>query len=121
MYEITYYSSAKPGLKATDISAILETAHVFNEINGITGCLVYYKNQFIQVLEGKKEVVEDLLSRIKNDSRHAHLFVLAEAEKAERTFLLGKGSTAPYGQLYELGRITYPKQHLSFRLHQKIP
>lgn len=86
IYEITYYSSAKAGLEKADITAILDTAKDFNAKNEITGCLVHYKHQFIQVLEGEKAVVEKLLSRIKNDRRHSHLYVISQAEKEERTF-----------------------------------
>jgi hypothetical protein len=86
MYEITYYSLAKSGLTADDISHILKTSRTYNAQNGITGCLLYHKNQFIQILEGEKKTIGNLFSSIKRDARHTNVFVLAESEKEERAF-----------------------------------
>ncbi len=86
MFEITYYSLARPGLSSQDISNILKTAREFNAKEGLTGCLLSYKDQFIQVLEGEKAIVTQLLNRIKQDPRHSNLFVMAESEKEARSF-----------------------------------
>ena len=86
MYEVTYYSLAKPTLGADDIAAILKTAREHNARNNITGCLLFHHNQFLQILEGEKQVVEKLLSKIKNDSRHSYLYILADGNKEKRTF-----------------------------------
>ena len=86
MYEITYYSIAKPNLTTDEIEAILHLARVFNAKHGITGCLLFHKNQFIQILEGERVVLDGLLAKIKSDPRHSTIYVLAESEKETRTF-----------------------------------
>ena len=86
MYELTYCSLAKPGIMANDISAILKTAQKNNEKNQITGCLLYYNHEFLQVLEGKKDIVRSVQARIAKDARHSNVRILAEGEKEERTF-----------------------------------
>ena len=86
MHEITYYSLAKPGLRAEDIAAILETARSFNATNNISGCLLYHQNQFIQILEGDALILRDLIARIKTDKRHSFFYPIAEGEKEQRTF-----------------------------------
>lgn len=86
MYEITYYSIAKSGISTKEINDILISSRDFNSKYSITGCLLYHHDQFIQVLEGDKDVISKLLSKISNDKRHSEIIVLAEGEKEERTF-----------------------------------
>jgi hypothetical protein len=49
MHEITYYSLANPGLKKTDIEAILQTSRTFNAKKS-QRLPVAAQNQFIQIL-----------------------------------------------------------------------
>lgn len=86
MYTLTYESKAIPGLKETEISNILETAKVFNTAHGITGCLIFYSNQFIQILEGPREKVRELYSQIEKDARHKDVSLFSEDNISERNF-----------------------------------
>jgi len=86
MYEIIYSSTASRDLNNDDITDILTTAHKYNAINKITGCLLYHNREFIQILEGEKEKVESLFSVIYQDDRHTDVILLAEGEKEERVF-----------------------------------
>lgn len=86
MYEVTYYSIAKRNITKQDINEILVSSRSFNQKNDITGCLLYYRDQFIQVLEGDKIKIMELLEKITRDNRHADVFILSEGEKDERTF-----------------------------------
>lgn len=86
MYELVYCSFAKPDLDAADITAILKTSQENNVRKNITGCLLYYKHEFIQMLEGEPNAVKELFSTISNDARHSRVIVLAEGEKQKRVF-----------------------------------
>lgn len=86
MYEIVYCSKASHDLTQKDINDILKTAHDFNKRYHITGCLLYYNHEFLQILEGDKERIQDLYSLIYEDDRHTDIIMLAEGEKTERTF-----------------------------------
>ena len=86
MYELAYCSTATRNLLPEDITALLNTAVAYNSKHNITGCLLYYKQEFIQLLEGQKEIVKELFSRISTDARHSDILVLAEGEKEKRTF-----------------------------------
>ncbi len=86
MYEITYSSIVKKDINKDDIKDILSKARIHNSANGVTGCLLYYNKQFIQILEGEKEVIKDLLKKIEKDERHFNIRILAESEKEDRTF-----------------------------------
>lgn len=86
LYELMYFSSASESFSEDDIPKILEEARKFNTENNVTGCLVYYKNEFVQILEGEDEVVLELYARISKDSRHANAILLTKAHKNERIF-----------------------------------
>lgn len=58
-----------------DLSEILSKSRSFNQSNGICGVLYYANNTFFQCLEGEKEVVEKLLTKIKDDSRHKDIIL----------------------------------------------
>jgi hypothetical protein len=86
MYELIYCSIANQNLKEEDILGILEKARDFNTKNDITGCLLLHNNEFIQILEGDKKIIEELIHKIKKDDRHSNVMVLAENEIKDRVF-----------------------------------
>lgn len=88
MYELLYCSMATREMKEADILSILEKAREKNSRLGITGLLVHQKrtNEFLQILEGEKEVVLSLLETIKADKRHKRLNLIHEKEVSERGF-----------------------------------
>ncbi len=86
MYELIYCSIAKPDLAEKDIVDILAKARDFNSKNDITGCLLLHNNEFIQILEGDKKVLQDLIEKIKKDDRHSNVMVLAENIIEKRVF-----------------------------------
>mgnify|MGYP000202484721 FL=1 len=76
MFNIVYRSLASPTTKQPDVEDILKRARRFNIDNEITGCLVYHKGLFIQYLEGNKNIVLELYSRIEKDVRHTDVTLL---------------------------------------------
>ena len=43
-----------------NISALLLKSKTYNQANAITGCLLYYGDEFIQLIEGDQKTVQDL-------------------------------------------------------------
>ena len=86
MYELIYCSSSSNDLNSDDLEDILNTARTFNTKNDITGCLLYYKSEFIQILEGEKNIVQELYNNISKDKRHMNTILVSEGEKVERSF-----------------------------------
>jgi Sensors of blue-light using FAD len=86
IYELIYCSVANPNLAEKDIFDILEIARDFNSRNDITGCLLFHNKEFIQILEGDKKILQDLIEKIKKDDRHSNVMVLAENEIEKRVF-----------------------------------
>ncbi|MCR9174088.1 MAG: BLUF domain-containing protein [bacterium] len=85
-YELVYCSTARPDLTQKDIQNILKESRPHNVKNGITGCLLFYDQEFIQIIEGAKEEVCRLFEKIKNDDRHSAVYLIAEGNKEERSF-----------------------------------
>ena len=86
MYELLYTSNASPDLTADDILDILKTSKEWNLKYGITGCLLYFDQEFIQLIEGDEKDVKILYASIKKDVRHTKLILLLENDKPERIF-----------------------------------
>jgi hypothetical protein len=86
MYELVYRSVAVENITADDILDILNEARDFNAKHDIAGCLLFFNNEFVQILEGEKEGVKLLFEKIKKDHRHTDVLLLNEDEKEERIF-----------------------------------
>ena len=86
MFELIYRSVALDKINSSEITKILNTSREFNLKNNITGCLLFYKNEFVQILEGEQDVIEKLNTKIEKDTRHSNVILIAKNEKSERTF-----------------------------------
>jgi len=86
MYQLNYHSKSVPGLELEDLENILETAITANSACNISGCLVYHKGSFVQILEGNKKDVLDTFDKIKNDARHSLITLLWENQVDSRCF-----------------------------------
>ena len=90
LMQMVYLSFATVKLKADadkQIEAILEEAVAHNSKVGITGELIYRNGIFLQLLEGRKSDVEQLLGKILMDAnRHENMKVLFKQPMVERLF-----------------------------------
>lgn len=86
VYQLSYRSKATNYFKVGDLDYMLETAIQNNERANISGCLVFYNNCFVQILEGSKENVISLYNKIKKDNRHYDLELLWQGEVDKKHF-----------------------------------
>gem|GEM_PF-567065 len=86
LFELIYHSQAAPNLENAELANILATARTFNKAHDITGCLLFHKGQFLQILEGEFEAITELYSKIKKDSRHTDVITLHMKEIDNRIF-----------------------------------
>ena len=86
LYFILYVSRANHALDALAQRQLMQEAQAFNRVNGISGCLLYRENCFMQLLEGPAESLTALLERIRRDPRHRDLRVVAEGTIQRRAF-----------------------------------
>ena len=84
---------------------------------------MYHDHEFLQVLEGDQQVVQDLFISIKKDLRHFNVILLAEGEKESRTF--AKWSMAYLelnaNEIQKHGFIKDLKAFLSLLTNQHMP
>ncbi|MDH4195537.1 MAG: phosphate-starvation-inducible PsiE family protein [Nitrospirota bacterium] len=76
MIQISYISKATKSMSQDDLEGILRTSRENNARLGITGMLLYGNNTFVQILEGEVKAVNELIDRIKRDTRHTDFQVL---------------------------------------------
>lgn len=86
IHELLYRSRANSDLTTEDVLDILKTSQEFNFKHNITGCLLYFDKEFIQILEGDEQTIKSLYSKIKEDYRHTNVNLLLENDKTERIF-----------------------------------
>ncbi|WP_084417853.1 BLUF domain-containing protein [Henriciella litoralis] len=70
MYRLVYVSRATEHLGDADIENILNVSQSNNDERYITGFLAHNGRAFMQALEGQRDEVLDIYSRIENDDRH---------------------------------------------------
>ncbi|TQV73388.1 BLUF domain-containing protein [Exilibacterium tricleocarpae] len=71
MHTLIYTSRAASDISQVSLMDILTKSRANNHSIQVTGMLLYYKQSFMQVLEGAKDVIFDLLdNRIVSDCRH---------------------------------------------------
>ena len=83
---LTYTSLARLDLTDDDLASIMHSARKFNALNSITGLLVFNGTHFLQVVEGPEPSIEELLGRLRSDSRHHHIEVRDRHDVEERSF-----------------------------------
>ena len=87
LYSLSYASTETSELGTAELLALLNEARSFNDAHNITGLLLHREDSFLQVIEGRREDVELLFDRIKQDPRHQRVEVLFEQPIQEREFL----------------------------------
>jgi hypothetical protein len=86
MFHLVYASSATKSFTKPELQELLQKARRKNGELGLTGMLLYKDGNFMQVLEGQKDVVEKLAKTIEADDRHTGILVLLRRETKERNF-----------------------------------
>ncbi|MEO1006996.1 MAG: BLUF domain-containing protein [Planctomycetota bacterium] len=87
LFHLTYVSHRATGVTDDDvIDGIVLPAMAKNYRLGVTGCLWFGRERFVQVLEGERATVEDLFDAIRVDERHYSVDLLGTEPIAERNF-----------------------------------
>lgn len=86
LVRLLYASRAVSGSHADAIHAIMQQSHVHNPQHGITGILCHSDKIYMQVLEGGRDAINALYSRILRDPRHTDVVLLHYEEICERRY-----------------------------------
>ncbi|QDT45167.1 Blue light- and temperature-regulated antirepressor YcgF [Gimesia alba] len=70
LYQLIYVSKSVVPMSKEGLNEILGVACRNNATQEITGVLVYDRGHFFQVLEGERDDVESVFSKIQKDNRH---------------------------------------------------
>ena len=84
--QMVYISKAVQEFTDKELVDLLQQSRQKNAALGITGMLLYRSGNFLQVLEGETEVVEQLFERIRNDPRHHDFIPLSIVPAKQREF-----------------------------------
>jgi hypothetical protein len=83
---LTYTSLAGLDLQASDLEEIHRSAREINALEGITGLLIFNGTHFLQIVEGARDAIEDLVERLRRDVRHSGIEVRDERLVERRSF-----------------------------------
>jgi hypothetical protein len=86
MQYLIYVSSATIHFSDENLRTLLKTSRENNAGLGVTGMLLYAEDNFIQVIEGEKAVLNGLYAKITCDNRHKSFSILIRGEIKERNF-----------------------------------
>ena len=86
LWHLVYASAASEGFQLSDLEEILHVARTRNARDDITGMLLFEGQSFLQVLEGERSKIDDLLERIRADRRHARAVLLLREPIEQRSF-----------------------------------
>lgn len=84
LVRLIYASTATEGVGMNEFKAILKQSQINNTTRDLTGVLAFNSKVFLQGLEGSREQVNELYSRLLRDTRHHTVAVLEFAEIEER-------------------------------------
>ncbi|MEQ8302939.1 MAG: BLUF domain-containing protein [Cyclobacteriaceae bacterium] len=86
MFHIVYTSRATQAFDQLQLVDLLKHSRKYNRLWDVTGILLYIEGKFIQVLEGDKDVVQEVYARVKKDPWHDRVVVVEEGESERRIF-----------------------------------
>ena len=83
---IVYLSTSVGAFEEKDLTNILHQSRHNNPPLGITGVMLYVRGSIIQVLEGERDVLETLYSKIEQDPRHTGISKVFSRPISKRLF-----------------------------------
>lgn len=98
---LIYFSTSVIPFQEEELIKLLKHSRQHNSQVGITGLLLYVRGQIMQVLEGEKEQVEALYTRIAQDARHTNVSLAINRPITQRLF-----------DQWAMGYETISEQHL---------
>ncbi|MFS4484105.1 BLUF domain-containing protein [Hyunsoonleella sp. 2307UL5-6] len=83
---VCYISDARLSEPLENVKAIYKKAKENNLKHDITGVLIFHKGNFLQVLEGMAESVDQTYEKIRFDSRHKNIIKVINIKTEQRIF-----------------------------------
>lgn len=83
---LTYTSRSRLDLSDSELAAIHQSARHLNALDGISGMLLFDGARFLQIVEGSEDAVDNLVGRLRMDSRHSSFEIRDERFVERRSF-----------------------------------
>jgi diguanylate cyclase (GGDEF)-like protein len=87
LYFLLYVSESVTSLSAPQLEQLLHRTRSNNADAGITGCLLYEDEHFMQILEGERGKVLETFARIRASNLHTRVHVVMEGPARRRVFI----------------------------------
>jgi len=87
LIRLIYASETAAPMGPNEVQALLTLARRKNRLRDITGLLVFDSRYFLQVLEGDRQVISELYSRLAQDPRHKRLTLMQADPIDQRRFV----------------------------------
>lgn len=98
LYRLTYVSTVTQSMDTEAVDRLVEAARSKNDRLGITGILLFNGLNFLQTLEGPRDVVVQLFELISHDPRHNGVVSVQQDEPKQRSFDGWSMAYAPVGR-----------------------
>lgn len=86
LIQIVYVSFSVKDLTENDLEELLVDIRKRNKVQKVTGLLLYNDGTFIQLIEGKTGIIQNLYEKIKNHRRHSNVVLLLDESIKKRAF-----------------------------------
>jgi hypothetical protein len=86
MIKLVYVSRAVAAMDDDGLIDLLEAARSRNQVERVTGVLIYARESFMQHLEGEDDAVDAIYASIVADPRHTDIRLLTRAPIEHRQF-----------------------------------
>lgn len=86
MLRLIYTSAATSTMSQAEKRALVEESKLNNAQYGIIGVLIFMNNDFLHILEGPDEAVEQLFDHLRADARHHQIMLLTKEPIEDFTF-----------------------------------
>lgn len=83
---IIYTSKSTKQFNKRNLLDLLHDSRAYNKIDNITGVLMHREGVFLQVIEGRSDVIHDLFIRLKRDPRHDEIKIIFDSSVTSRFF-----------------------------------
>ena len=76
LINLIYISRVSNNISSETLNKILNEARINNQRHGVSGVLLFNANYFLQIIEGARPVINQLLTNLINDDRHQEIEVV---------------------------------------------
>jgi hypothetical protein len=84
LYRLIYCSTATSKVNSEGLAQLVDRARSTNFEHDLTGMLLHNSRFFLQSIEGARELVNELYSRISRDPRNQHVVLVKYGQVPER-------------------------------------